>query len=132
MSKQGDIFSDLSKLVMGAAGAARSAQKEIETLIQEQIRKYVSSADWVSREEFDMVREAALSAHAQVKTLTEKVAQLETGGADKSAPKSAEKKAAKPAKKPVKKSVKKTTRKTALNKTKTAGQTSSTGKSSKK
>ena len=107
MSKQGDIFSDLSKLVMGAAGAARSAQKEIETLIQEQIRKYVSSADWVSREEFDMVREAALSAHAQVKTLTEKVAQLETGGADKSAPKSAEKKAAKPAKKPVKKSVKK-------------------------
>ena len=132
MSKQGDIFSDLSKLVMGAAGAARSAQKEIETLIQEQIRKYVSSADWVSREEFDMVREAALSAHAQVKTLTEKVAQLETGGADKSAPKSAEKKAAKPAKKPVKKPVKKTTRKTALNKTKTAGQTSSTGKSSKK
>lgn len=115
MSKQGDIFNDLSKLVMGAAGAARSAQKEAETLIQEQFRKYGSSADWVTREEFDMVREAALSAHEQVKVLSERVAELE---------KAQVKKSAKPARKPA--------RKTAAGKSSSAAKGSSTGKSSKK
>ena len=98
---------------LGAAGAARSAQKEFETLMQEQIRKYVSSADWVPREEFDMVRDAALSAHEQVKVLTEKVAQLEKQVAKKPA--------RKPASRPTKAAGKAA-----------AGKASSTGKSSKK
>ncbi len=77
MPKRGNFINDLSKLVMGAAGAAQGAQKELEVLLHQQIKKYVSSADWVPREEFDMVRETALQANEQAKTLAKKVASLE-------------------------------------------------------
>jgi BMFP domain-containing protein YqiC len=71
------IFDDFAKLMTDAAGAAQGMRREAETMFQAQAEKFLASMDLVQREEFEAMKEAALSASAQAETLAERVDALE-------------------------------------------------------
>lgn len=67
------IMDDLSKLAMGAAGAAQGIRQEAEQLVQKHVDKIVRELDLVSREEFEVVREMAIKARAENETLRQEL-----------------------------------------------------------
>ncbi|MCR9124310.1 MAG: accessory factor UbiK family protein [Phyllobacteriaceae bacterium] len=71
------IFDDFAKLMTDAAGAAQGMRREAETMFQAQAEKFLASMDLVQREEFEAMKEAALSASARAETLAERVDALE-------------------------------------------------------
>lgn len=71
------IFDDFAKLMSDAAGAAQGMRREAETMFQAQAEKFLASMDLVQREEFEAMKEAALSASTQAEALAERVDALE-------------------------------------------------------
>ncbi|HYA72641.1 MAG TPA: accessory factor UbiK family protein [Roseiarcus sp.] len=71
------LFDDLSRLMTDAAGLADGARREVETLARSQIERLMAGMDFVSREEFDAVREMAALARAENEKLEARVAALE-------------------------------------------------------
>jgi len=71
------LFDDLSRLMTDAAGLADGARREVETLARSQIERLMAGMDFVSREEFDAVREMAALARADNEKLEARVAALE-------------------------------------------------------
>ena len=55
------LFDDFSRLMTDAAGLAEGARREVETLAKSQLERLMAGMDFVSREEFDAVREMAAS-----------------------------------------------------------------------
>ncbi len=71
------LFDDISRLMTDAAGLADGARREVETLARSQIERLMAGMDFVSREEFDAVREMAALARAENEKLEARVAALE-------------------------------------------------------
>ena len=71
------LFDDFSRLMTDAAGLAEGARREVETLAKSQIERLMAGMDYVSREEFDAVREMAAVARAENEKLEARVAALE-------------------------------------------------------
>jgi len=71
------LFDDLSRLMSDAVGLAEGARREVETLARSKIERLMAGMDFVSREEFEAVREMAALARAQNEKLEARVAALE-------------------------------------------------------
>ncbi len=71
------LFDDFSRLMTDAAGLADGARREVETLARSQIERLMAGMDFVSREEFDAVREMAALARAENEKLEARLAALE-------------------------------------------------------
>ncbi len=71
------LFDDFSRLVSDAAGLAEGARREVETLAKSQLERLMAGMDFVSREEFDAVREMAALARAENEKLEARLAALE-------------------------------------------------------
>jgi BMFP domain-containing protein YqiC len=71
------LFDDFSRLMTDAAGLAGGARREVETLARSQIERLMAGMDFVSREEFDAVREMAALARAENEKLEARLAALE-------------------------------------------------------
>jgi len=71
------LFDDLSRLMSDAVGLAEGARREVETLARNKIERLMAGMDFVSREEFEAVREMAALARAQNEKLEARVAALE-------------------------------------------------------
>ena len=71
------LFDDFSRLITDAAGLAEGARREVETLAKSQLERLMAGMDFVSREEFDAVREMAALARAHNEKLEARVAALE-------------------------------------------------------
>ena len=71
------ILDELAKLMTDAAGAAQGVRREVETAFKGQAEKILNSMDVVQREEFEAVREMALKARAENKSLSARIARLE-------------------------------------------------------
>jgi BMFP domain-containing protein YqiC len=71
------LFDDLSRLVTDAAGLAEGARREVETLARTQLERLMAGMDFVSREEFDAVRDMAALARAENEKLEARLAALE-------------------------------------------------------
>lgn len=71
------FLDDLAKLAASAAGVAQGAREEAETAIRGQMERFFSSRDWVTREEFDAVREMAIRAREENEKLAERLSALE-------------------------------------------------------
>ena len=71
------FFDELAKLMSNAAGAAQGARREFDSLVRTQIERAMSGMDVVQREEFEAVREMALKARAENRTLEARIAALE-------------------------------------------------------
>lgn len=68
---------DIAKLAAGALGLAQGARQEAETLIRSRLERFAASREWVSREEFEAVREMAVAAREANEKLEERVRALE-------------------------------------------------------
>lgn len=106
MQSENRIFDDLAKMVNGIAGTVAGAGREAEAAMRERAKEFVGRMDFVSREEFEAVKEMAAKARAEAEALKARLDKLE--GAAKAAPAkpapakpaAAAPKAAKPAAKP--------------------------------
>jgi BMFP domain-containing protein YqiC len=95
MQSEKRIFDDLAKVLNGVAGTVAGFGREAEAAIKERSREWTAGGDFVSREEFDAVKQMAATARAEAEQLGKRVAQLEAAmGVKSAAPKAAAPKAA--------------------------------------
>lgn len=93
MQSQGKFFDDLSKVLNGAAGTFAGMAREAQSNAREKARDFVGG-DFVTREEFDTVKDMLGAARAEIAALKTRVDVMEaTGAAASAAPKAATKKA---------------------------------------
>ncbi|MDO5632956.1 MAG: accessory factor UbiK family protein [Paracoccus sp. (in: a-proteobacteria)] len=82
MSAQNRIFDDLSRLMTNAMGVAQGARSEAETAMKSWIDRWLAERDFVTREEFEAVREMAIKARAENTELRARLDALDSKGAD--------------------------------------------------
>lgn len=71
------FLDDLSKLAASAAGLAKSARDEVDTIVRSRIDRWVADRDFVSREEFEAVKEMARLAREENEKLAARLDALE-------------------------------------------------------
>lgn len=77
MQSENRIFDDLAKMVNGVAGTATGMAREAEASMRERLREFVGGMDFVSREEFDAVKEMAATARAEAEALKARLDKIE-------------------------------------------------------
>ena len=81
MQSENRFFDDLAKMVNGIAGTVAGAGREAEAAMRERAKEFVGRMDFVSREEFEAVKEMAARARAEAETLKARQAVIVAGGA---------------------------------------------------
>lgn len=71
------FFDDMSRLFNDAAGAARSLGREAEAAIKTQVERLLAGMDIVNREEFEAVRDMAVTARNANEALERRISELE-------------------------------------------------------
>ena len=77
MQSQNPMIADFVKLVNGAAGTFAGMTREAQEGARERIRETVGGLDFVSREEFEAVKEMAAKARAETEALAARLDALE-------------------------------------------------------
>lgn len=83
MQSENPLIADLVKLANAAAGTVAGMTREAREGARERVREAVGGLDFVSREEFDAVKDMAARARADSERLAERVAALEAKLAEK-------------------------------------------------
>lgn len=65
MTTQNKFFDDISKLMTNAMGVAHGARSEAENAMKGWIDRWLADRDFVTREEFEAVREMAIKARTE-------------------------------------------------------------------
>ena len=89
MQSENRIFDDLAKMVNGLAGTVTGMGREAEASLRERMREFVGGMDFVSREEFEAVKEMAANARAEADALKARLDRLEGGSTTKATPRKA-------------------------------------------
>lgn len=97
MQSENRFFDDLAKMINGVAGTVAGAGREAEAAMRERAKEFVGRMDFVSREEFEAVKQMAATARAEAEALKARLDKLEGAAQPAAAPKPAAPKAAKPA-----------------------------------
>ncbi|VDS09325.1 Membrane fusogenic activity [Paracoccus haematequi] len=79
MTTQNKFFDDISKLMTNAMGVAQGARSEAETAMKGWIDRWLADRDFVTREEFDAVRDMAIKARTENAELKARLDKLEAG-----------------------------------------------------
>lgn len=77
MQTQSRFFDEMARLMSEAAGAADGVRREAETVMRGQLQRLVADMEFVSRDEFEAVKEMARLAREENERLAERVAALE-------------------------------------------------------
>jgi len=77
MQTQSAIFDEIAKLMTEAAGAADGVRREAETVFRSQLQRLIADMEFVSREEFEAVRDMARAAREENEKLKARIAALE-------------------------------------------------------
>jgi len=77
MQSQNPLISDFVKLMNGAAGTFAGMTREARESARERIKEAMGGLDFVSREEFDAVKDMAAKAREENDKLAERLASLE-------------------------------------------------------
>lgn len=64
-SGQNRFFDDMSRLMTNAMGVAQGAKDEAETAMKGWVDRWLADRNFVTREEFDAVREMAIKARTE-------------------------------------------------------------------
>ncbi len=80
MQSDNKIVDDFVKMINGAAGTLAGMGREAEASFREKARDFMGGMDFVSREEFEAVKEMAAAARDEVETLEARIAELEGKG----------------------------------------------------
>lgn len=85
MQSENRIFDDFAKFVNGAAGTLAGMAREGESAARERVREFVGGLDFVSRDEFEVVKAMAVAARDEADGLKARLealeAKLTAGGA---------------------------------------------------
>ncbi len=81
MQSQNRFFDDLSKILNGVAGTVAGVGREAEASARERAKEWFGGMDFVSRDEFEAVKEMAAKARAEADALKKRVDALEEGKA---------------------------------------------------
>ena len=65
MTQSNRMFDDLSRLMTNAVGVAQGARDEAETAFKGWVDRWLADRDFVTREEFEAVREMAIKARTE-------------------------------------------------------------------
>jgi BMFP domain-containing protein YqiC len=79
MQSQNRIFEDLVKMMNGAAGTIAGMARESEASMKERAKEWIGGLDFVSRDEFEAVKQMAAAARDEVEALKARLAVLEGG-----------------------------------------------------
>ena len=79
MQSENPLFADIAKLLNSAAGTMAGMGREARENARERLREAMGGLDFVSREEFDTVKEMAAKARDENEKLAERLAALEAG-----------------------------------------------------
>jgi len=71
------LLDDFARLMNGALGALAGAKGEFETLLRQQVERFLADMDLVPREEFEAVRAMAQKAREEQDRLETRIAVLE-------------------------------------------------------
>ncbi len=77
MQTQSAIFDEIAKLMTEAAGAADGVRREAETVMKSQLQRLIADMDFVTREEFEAVRDMARAAREENEALKARITELE-------------------------------------------------------
>ena len=77
MSTQNKFFDDMSRMMTNAMGVAQGAKSEAENAFNSWIDRWLAERDFVTREEFEAVREMALIAREENDKLAARLKALE-------------------------------------------------------
>ena len=77
MQTRNKILDDISQLMTNAMGVAQGAREEAETAMKSMLDRWLAGHDFVTREEFDAVREMARKAREENAALEARIAALE-------------------------------------------------------
>ena len=83
MQTENRFFDDLAKLINGAAGTLAGMTREAETAARERAKEWIGGLDFVSRDEFEAVREMAAKAREEADGLKARLDALEAKAAKK-------------------------------------------------
>lgn len=78
MQSENPVIADFVKLLNSAAGTLAGMGREAGETAREKAREIFGGMDLVSREEFDAVKDMAMSARNEVEDLKARIAALET------------------------------------------------------
>ena len=82
MSTPNSFFDDMSKLMTNAMGVAQGAKSEAENAMKGWMDRWLADRDFVTREEFDAVREMAIKARTENVELRARLDALEAALAE--------------------------------------------------
>jgi BMFP domain-containing protein YqiC len=77
MQTENRLFDDLAKLVNGAAGTIAGMTREAEAATREKLKEWLGGMDFVSRDEFEVVKAMALAARDEAEALKARLEALE-------------------------------------------------------
>ena len=77
MQTENKLIEDFVKMVNGAAGTLAGVGREAEASMREKAKDFVGGMDFVSREEFEVVKEMAAAARDEADALKARVDALE-------------------------------------------------------
>ena len=77
MQTDNRLFDDFVKFMNGAAGTVAGMARETETAARERAKEWIGGLDFVSRDEFEVVKAMAAAAQDEADALKARVAALE-------------------------------------------------------
>lgn len=77
MQSENPLLADFVKLLNSAAGTVAGVTREARETAREKVREGLGGLDFVSREEFDAVKDLAAKARGEVEALKARIAALE-------------------------------------------------------
>ena len=77
MTSQNRIFDDISKLMTNAMGVAQGAKSEAETAMKGWVDRWLADRDFVTREEFEALREMTIRARTEAAELRARLDRLD-------------------------------------------------------
>jgi BMFP domain-containing protein YqiC len=77
MQTENPLFADIAKLLNSAAGTMAGMGREARESARERMKEAMGGLDFVSREEFDAVKDMAAKAREENEKLADRVAALE-------------------------------------------------------
>lgn len=78
MQTRNTLLDDLARVASGALGVASGMRREAEELLRQRFSAVLASADLVTREEFEAVKEMAAKARRENEALERRIAALES------------------------------------------------------
>lgn len=76
MQKDSRFFEDIARMASGVAGAAMDAKRELDALMRDAIERFMARGNYVTREEFEVVRDMAQKAREENAALRAEIEKL--------------------------------------------------------